>query len=176
MNSESSLRRIVSTVRWLSPFGILCKRPNEALLKRWLELFRFLSCIDMTLFDGDFLMPLIHFAGETIGCSRADNLRSVLMRQEPSMRGKLYNDAAGLLHCRGLGTCGTCAVEVQGELTPATKVERWRLGFSTPPIGLWLASGMPGLRDGRFDCHETCRNVGAPPRRLTGSISVFFHH
>jgi hypothetical protein len=131
VNSESSLRRIVSTVRWLSPFGILCKRPNEALLKRWLELFRFLSCIDMTLFDGDFLMPLIHFAGETIGCSRADNLRSVLMRQEPSMRGKLYNDAAGLLHCRGLGTCGTCAVEVQGELTPATKVERWRLGF--PP-------------------------------------------
>ncbi len=76
-------------------------------------------------------MPLIEFAGETIHCSRADNLRSVLMRHQPSMTGKLYNGAARLTHCRGLGTCGTCAVEVQGELTPMTKVEKWRLGF--PP-------------------------------------------
>ncbi|MGI9469378.1 MAG: hypothetical protein ACR2OA_19820 [Rubripirellula sp.] len=75
-------------------------------------------------------MPLIQFAGETISCAPADNLRSVLMRHEPSMRGRLYNGAAGLTHCRGLGTCGTCAVEVQGDLTPMTKIEKWRLGFS----------------------------------------------
>ena len=94
-------------------------------------------------------MPWIQFAGETIRCSRADNLRSVLMRHEPSMRGKLYNGAAGLTHCRGLGTCGTCAVEVQGELTPMTKVEKWRLGF--PPhhadSGLRLACQVCVLGD-----------------------------
>lgn len=76
-------------------------------------------------------MPLVQFAGETVTCSQAENLRSVLMRQKPTMKDNLYNGAARLTHCRGLGTCGTCAVEVQGEVTPMTKVEKWRLGF--PP-------------------------------------------
>ena len=86
-------------------------------------------------------MPSIQFAGKTIECDRADNLRSVLMRHKPSMKGDLYNGAAGLTHCRGLGTCGTCAVEVQGELTPVTRVEKWRLGFPPhrPSAGLRLA-------------------------------------
>ncbi|MAI74522.1 MAG: (2Fe-2S)-binding protein [Rhodopirellula sp.] len=76
-------------------------------------------------------MALVQFAGKKICCSRAENLRSVLMRHKPSMRANLYNGAARVTHCRGLGTCGTCAVEVQGELSPMTKIERWRLGF--PP-------------------------------------------
>ncbi len=76
-------------------------------------------------------MPLIQFAGETICCARGDNLRSVLLRHKPSIRGSLYNGAAGLTHCRGLGTCGTCAVDVKGDLTPMTKIEKWRLAF--PP-------------------------------------------
>jgi ferredoxin len=96
-----------------------------------------------------FLMPLIHFAGETVSCSRSDNLRSVLMRHTPAMKGKLYNSVSGLTHCRGLGTCGTCAVEVQGEVTPMTKIEKWRLGF--PPhhldAGLRLACQVCVLGD-----------------------------
>ncbi len=94
-------------------------------------------------------MPLIQFAGETISCDRADNLRAALMRHTPSMKGDLYNGAAALTHCRGLGTCGTCAVEVHGDLSPMTRVEKWRLGF--PPhqadAGLRLACQASVLGD-----------------------------
>lgn len=92
-------------------------------------------------FQAECQMPLIQFARKVIECDRADNLRSVLMRHKPSMKGDLYNGAAGLTHCRGLGTCGTCAVEVEGDLTPVTKIEKWRLGFPPhqPSAGLRLA-------------------------------------
>jgi ferredoxin len=42
-----------------------------------------------------------------------------------------HNGGARLVNCRGLGTCGTCAVRVDGPVTEKTAVERWRLGF--PP-------------------------------------------
>jgi ferredoxin len=44
-----------------------------------------------------------------------------------------HNGRAALINCRGLGTCGTCAVEVQGEVEPRgwTPQERLRLNF--PP-------------------------------------------
>ena len=44
----------------------------------------------------------------------------------------LYNGIANLIHCRGLGTCGTCAVRIQGTVSPMTRIEKWRLGF--PPF------------------------------------------
>ena len=43
----------------------------------------------------------------------------------------LYNDAASILNCRGLGTCGTCAVEVEGEVSEMQWQEKARL--SLPP-------------------------------------------
>ena len=55
------------------------------------------------------------------------NLRMVLLRA----RLPLYNGAARAIHCRGFGTCGTCAVRIEGEVSEPTAVERWRLGF--PP-------------------------------------------
>lgn len=44
-----------------------------------------------------------------------------------------HNGRATLINCRGLGTCGTCAVEVQGPVEPQqwTAAERLRLHF--PP-------------------------------------------
>ena len=44
-----------------------------------------------------------------------------------------HNGRAALINCRGLGTCGTCAVEVQGPVEPQqwTAAERLRLHF--PP-------------------------------------------
>ena len=82
-------------------------------------------------------MPSVHFADVTIECLEGANLRAVLLRA----RLPLYNDAARALNCRGLGTCGTCAVEIEGPVSEPTAVERLRLGF--PPhrrdAGLRLA-------------------------------------
>ncbi len=72
-------------------------------------------------------MPKITFNNQTIQCETGDNLRHVLMRANLP----LYNGVARLIHCRGLGTCGTCAVRLKGEVSPMTGVEKWRLGF--PP-------------------------------------------
>lgn len=72
-------------------------------------------------------MPTIRFAGQTIECEKGANLRRVMMRAKVP----LYNGVARGIHCRGLGTCGTCALAIEGEVSPPTAIERWRLGF--PP-------------------------------------------
>jgi ferredoxin len=78
----------------------------------------------------------VKFAGRVVTCAAGSNLREVL-------RGEglpLYATPMDVFHCRGLGTCGTCAVEVRplegagdAAITPMTGRERWRLGF--PPHG-----------------------------------------
>lgn len=77
-------------------------------------------------------MPSIQFEGRTIECQSGDNLRHVLMRSGV----KLYNGPMRVIHCRGFGTCGTCAVRLTGDVTPPTAVERWRLGFPPHQDGL----------------------------------------
>lgn len=72
-------------------------------------------------------MPNIEFAGQTIQCKPGDNLRRVLLAAQLP----LYNGIAKTIHCRGLGSCGTCAIRIDGEVSPMTRIERWRLGF--PP-------------------------------------------
>ena len=72
-------------------------------------------------------MPNIKFAGQKISCKTGDNLRKVLIAHKLP----LYNSVAPYIHCRGLGTCGTCAVHIEGQVSPTTAVENWRLSF--PP-------------------------------------------
>lgn len=72
-------------------------------------------------------MPKINFDGREIECEPGANLRRVLMQAKLP----LYNGAARAIHCRGLGTCGTCAVQIDGDVSPPTRVETWRLNF--PP-------------------------------------------
>ncbi|MEL6108479.1 MAG: 2Fe-2S iron-sulfur cluster-binding protein [Planctomycetota bacterium] len=72
-------------------------------------------------------MPTIRFRGQLIECEEGENLRRALMRSGAP----LYNGVANVIHCRGLGTCGTCAVEIAGDVTPPTVIERGRLNF--PP-------------------------------------------
>jgi ferredoxin len=45
------------------------------------------------------------------------------------------------MNCTGIGSCGTCAVEIHGEVGPLTAMERWRLAFPPhhPSRGLRLA-------------------------------------
>jgi ferredoxin len=72
-------------------------------------------------------MPTIHFADQTIECPNGANLRSVLLRA----RLPLYHRVARAINCQGRGTCGTCAVKIEGEVSEPTDVERTRL--SLPP-------------------------------------------
>ena len=66
-----------------------------------------------------------------------------------------YNGIANAIHCRGLGTCGTCAVELKGDVSDPTAVEKWRLGF--PPhrsdSGLRLACQCQVLGDLKITKH-----------------------
>ncbi len=74
--------------------------------------------------------------GRTVELDSNKNLRASLKKYWD----QIYNKPFKKLHCRGLGTCGTCAVKVDGELTPATKMEKWRLNF--PPHKDGLAKGL----------------------------------
>ena len=94
----------------------------------------------------------IIFADETIECGEGANLRRVLL----DAKLPLYNGIGKTIHCRGLGTCGTCAVEIDGPVSEMTKVEIWRLGF--PPhrsdAGLRLACQCKVLGDLKIKKHR----------------------
>ena len=90
-------------------------------------------------------MPTVRFGGKSIECLAGANLRMVLLRA----RLPLYHNVAKAIHCRGFGTCGTCAVRIDGPVSEPTSIEQWRLGF--PPhshaSGLRLACQASVLGD-----------------------------
>lgn len=73
-------------------------------------------------------MPTVTFEGEQVECDSGVCLRSALLDA-----GVSPHNGPTALSCHGLGTCGTCAVEIEVEGTVAapTARERARLGF--PP-------------------------------------------
>lgn len=97
-------------------------------------------------------MPNVRFNGFLLECETGENLKHVLKRNGLPP----YNGNARWLNCKGLGTCGTCAVEVSGEVTPKTKIEKWRLNF--PPHheehGLRLACQCNVLGDLEVKKHD----------------------
>jgi len=72
-------------------------------------------------------MPVIQFQDHEFRCSSGVSLRQAM--QDAGMTP--HNGSAGLLNCKGLGTCGTCAVKITGQLHEPTWRERLRLNF--PP-------------------------------------------
>lgn len=63
----------------------------------------------------------------TVVCPAGTTLRSALLAGAASPHNQSH-----LVSCQGLGSCGTCAVEVlAGEVGAPTAMERWRLAF--PP-------------------------------------------
>lgn len=96
-------------------------------------------------------MPQIEFAGKLIECEAGANLRRILLDAGLP----LYNGIAGAIHCRGMGTCGTCSLEIEGEVSDMTWIEKWRLGF--PPHrrhrGLRLACQCQVLGDLKLTKH-----------------------
>jgi ferredoxin len=72
-------------------------------------------------------MPTIHYRGRDIECAAGVVLRDALKDAGETP----HNGSADRLNCRGHGTCGTCAVEVEGEVSDPTAEEERRLSF--PP-------------------------------------------
>ncbi len=96
-------------------------------------------------------MPTIDFAGKVIECPEGANLRVVLLRA----RLPLYTRVASALHCRGHGTCGTCAVQIEGPVSEPTAAELRRLRFPPhePSSGLRLACQVSVLGDVKVTKH-----------------------
>lgn len=72
-------------------------------------------------------MPKVIAQGKTIECNSGSNLRKVLLEHGV----ELYNGNAKLINCMGLGTCGTCAVQVEGEVSEPNWKDKARR--SLPP-------------------------------------------
>jgi ferredoxin len=114
-------------------------------------------------------VPLVRFAGQTVECPEGANLRVVLLRA----RLPLYTRVAEAIHCRGRGVCGTCAVTVEGPVSPPTPTELRRLRM--PPhhegSGLRLACQCSVLGDVEVTKHpglfgqQTERDVKPPGPR-----------
>jgi ferredoxin len=72
-------------------------------------------------------MLTITAQGQTVECAMGANLRQVLRQQGIA----LYNGQANIINCRGIGTCGTCAVYIEGPVSEANWRDRTRR--SLPP-------------------------------------------
>ncbi|WP_123533718.1 2Fe-2S iron-sulfur cluster-binding protein [Halosimplex salinum] len=72
-------------------------------------------------------MPTVRYGDSEIDCDEGAVLRDVLLDAGIVP----HNGGAERANCRGQGTCGTCAVTVDGEASEPTRRESWRLDF--PP-------------------------------------------
>ena len=72
-------------------------------------------------------MPKIKAEGKIISCQEGANLRQVLIANGIN----LYNGKAKYINCQGIGTCGTCAVEIEGNVSPVNWQDQARR--SLPP-------------------------------------------
>ena len=75
-------------------------------------------------------MPTVTVQGKTLTCDYEANLRSVLLQHEIN----LHNGKSKIINCRGIGSCGTCAVAIIGEINPPNWRDRTRR--SLPPHSL----------------------------------------
>lgn len=72
-------------------------------------------------------MPKVIAQGKTFNCAVGSNLRQVLLEHDV----ELYNGNAKIINCMGIGTCGTCAVQVEGEVSEPNWKDKARR--SLPP-------------------------------------------
>ena len=97
-------------------------------------------------------MPTIHFRGRDIDCEAGTVLRDALKAASETP----HNGLADTLNCRGMATCGTCAVAVDGDVSEPTDGELRRLSF--PPhdadSGLRLACQTEVLGDVTVTKHD----------------------
>jgi ferredoxin len=79
---------------------------------------------------GTLITHRILFKGEEVSAMHGETLRTALLKT-----GKVtpHNAQAQLINCRGLGTCGTCAVEIKGAVEPKAWNTKERLRLNFPP-------------------------------------------
>jgi ferredoxin len=75
-------------------------------------------------------MPTVTAQGKTMQCETGANLRRVLLANGVD----LYNGQAKVINCRAIGTCGTCAVQIEGEMSEVNWKDKARR--SLPPHNL----------------------------------------
>ena len=75
-------------------------------------------------------MPTVTVQGKTLSCSNGANLRKVLLKHDIN----LHNGQSKIINCRGMGTCGTCAVEIIGKVSDSNWRDKTRR--SLPPHSL----------------------------------------
>ena len=87
----------------------------------------------------------IKFKGKEIHCKKGNNLREVLRQANLTP----HNGETDWFNCKGIGSCGTCALKIKGNVSPLTKMEKWRLNFPPHNIenGLRLACQCSILSD-----------------------------
>lgn len=85
-------------------------------------------------------MPIVRAKGQSIDCPSGANLRGLLMGAGID----LYCGPSRIVNCRGIGSCGTCAVAIvgaSGAISEPSWREKARLGFpphsAIGPIGLF---------------------------------------
>ena len=72
-------------------------------------------------------MPTVTVQGKTFTCDYDANLRRVLLKHKIN----LHNGKSRIINCRGIGSCGTCAVKIVGEVSPPNWKDKSRR--SLPP-------------------------------------------
>jgi ferredoxin len=75
-------------------------------------------------------MPQVTAQGKNFTCEMGANLRLVLLDNDVD----LYNGNAKFINCMSIGTCGTCAVQIEGEVSAVNWKDKARR--SLPPHNL----------------------------------------
>ncbi len=76
-------------------------------------------------------MPKVNAQGKTFECESGSNLRKVLLENGV----ELYNGNAKIINCMSIGTCGTCAVAIEGKVSETNWKEKTRLGLPPHSLG-----------------------------------------
>jgi ferredoxin len=97
-------------------------------------------------------MPKVLAQGKVIECARKSNLRQIMLQNGID----LYNSGAKVINCRGIGSCGTCAVVVEGEVSQPNWREKARLSLPphSPTQNLRLACQTQVLGDVRITKYD----------------------
>ena len=72
----------------------------------------------------------VRFKGAEVEARRGETLRTALLRSGAVTP---HNGRSQLINCRGLGTCGTCAVAIRGSVSPPSWNAKERLRLNFPP-------------------------------------------